>query len=198
MTPDRFARMIYVGEESVRQMLKAAEVHGAIAIVEGDWIIVKWRQYQSDESAPERMRRHRANQKERESVTDVTRNARNVTDVTTTETETETETISPLPPKGAELVLAKGLSLPFESLEFSAAWTDWVAYRKQIKKPLAEKTQVAQLAMLGKLNEPRAIGAIRLSIEKGWQGLFPDKAPAPPNMTPMEALNRRAQEILSR
>lgn len=99
MTPDRFARMIYVGEESVRQMLRAAEIHGSLAIIDNDWVIVKWSKYQGDETAAERMRRYRENRKARsvesagdDPVTDVTRNARNVTDVTGTETETETET----------------------------------------------------------------------------------------------------------
>lgn len=105
LNPDRFARMIYVGEEAVRQLLKAAELHGALSVDGSDWVIDKWRDYQGDEGASERMQRYRERQKsgrvepeECETVTGVTRNGRNVTDVTTTETETETETGNLPPP----------------------------------------------------------------------------------------------------
>lgn len=64
-SPEAFARMIYVGEEAVRQLLKAAEMHGALTVVEGDWLIVKWREYQGDESNAERQARFRENQKAR-------------------------------------------------------------------------------------------------------------------------------------
>lgn len=89
MTPDRFARMIYVGEESVRQMLNAAHMHGALAIIENDWVIAKWAQYQGDETGAERQRRFKENRKSRDG------NGGNalVTVVTATETVTETETI---------------------------------------------------------------------------------------------------------
>lgn len=86
MTPDRFARMIYVGEESVRQMLNAAEIHGALTVVENDWVIVKWAKYQGDETGAERQRRFKENRKASSG------NAGNalVTEVTATETVTET------------------------------------------------------------------------------------------------------------
>lgn len=64
-SPEAFARMIYVGEESIRQLLKAAEMHGALSVVEGDWIIVKWREYQCDENNANRQARFRENQKSR-------------------------------------------------------------------------------------------------------------------------------------
>ena len=96
MAPARFAHMIYVGEEAVRQMLNAAEAHGALKVVEGDWLIVKWMQYQGDEGNAARQARFRDNQKERGSNgSNALRN-----EVTTTLTETLTETINPLPPKG--------------------------------------------------------------------------------------------------
>lgn len=69
-SPEAFARMIYVGEEAVRQLLKAAEMHGALSVVEGDWLIVKWREYQGDESNAERQARFRENQKARSDATE--------------------------------------------------------------------------------------------------------------------------------
>ncbi len=97
MTPDRFARRIYVGEESVLQLLRAAEIGGALDIVDHDWMIANWDKYQKDETAAERMRRYRENKKsdsKQDHVTDVTRNERNVTDVTATKTKTKTVTIT--------------------------------------------------------------------------------------------------------
>lgn len=64
------------------------------------------------------------------------------------------------------------LTLPYEQ-PFSDAWDKWVAYRKQIKKPLSEMTMKEQLLMLsGWGSEENAIASINKSIAFGWQGLF--------------------------
>jgi hypothetical protein len=64
------------------------------------------------------------------------------------------------------------LTLPYEQ-PFSDAWDKWVAYRKQIKKPLSEMTMKEQLLMLsGWGSEQNAIASINKSIAFGWQGLF--------------------------
>ena len=64
------------------------------------------------------------------------------------------------------------LTLPYEQ-PFAEAWDKWVAYRKQIKKPLSEMTMKEQLLMLsGWGNEQNAIASINKSIAFGWQGLF--------------------------
>lgn len=64
------------------------------------------------------------------------------------------------------------LTLPYEQ-PFAEAWDKWVAYRKQIKKPLSEMTMKEQLLMLsGWGSEQNAIGSINKSIAFGWQGLF--------------------------
>ena len=42
----------------------------------------------------------------------------------------------------------KDIILPYHSQEFKDAWDKWLAYRKQIKKPLAPYTQMEQLKML--------------------------------------------------
>ena len=64
------------------------------------------------------------------------------------------------------------LTLPYEQ-PFADAWDKWVAYRKQIKKPLSEMTMKEQLLMLsGFGSEQNAIASINKSIAFGWQGLF--------------------------
>ena len=64
------------------------------------------------------------------------------------------------------------LTLPYEQ-PFAEAWDKWVAYRKQIKKPLSEMTMKEQLLMLsGWGSEQNAIASINKSIAFGWQGLF--------------------------
>jgi len=56
---------------------------------------------------------------------------------------------------------------------FKEAWEKWLAYRKQIKKPLGLFTQEEQLKMLaGWGNEGKSIASIHKSIAFGWQGLF--------------------------
>jgi hypothetical protein len=56
---------------------------------------------------------------------------------------------------------------------FKEAWDKWMAYRKQIKKPMGLFTQEEQLKMLaGWGNEGKCIASIQKSIAFGWQGLF--------------------------
>ncbi|USS54873.1 MULTISPECIES: helix-turn-helix domain-containing protein [Pseudomonas] len=53
-------------------------------------------------------------------------------------------------------------------------WADWCQHRKEIRKPLTAtscKQQAEDLA-----NHPNPDAVIKLSIGKGWTGLFPDSA----------------------
>ena len=64
------------------------------------------------------------------------------------------------------------------SPEFVAAWADWQQHRREIKHALTPMTAKRQLDMLYKLGSPAAACAtIRRSIERGWQGLFPEAVP---------------------
>lgn len=58
------------------------------------------------------------------------------------------------------------------SEQFQIAWSEWVAYRRQIKKKLPPPTISKQLAKLAKWGPTKAIQSIELSISNGWQGLF--------------------------
>jgi hypothetical protein len=64
------------------------------------------------------------------------------------------------------------VKLPFESEAFSKAWLSWIAYRKEIKKPIKESTIKAQWGEFAKWGEQKSIIAIQQSITHGWQGLF--------------------------
>jgi len=101
LNPIVAGRMWSLGEESVRQLLLAAEKHGAIRIEGQNWVVAKWPEYQSDSTAAERKRK----QREREKVTechDVSRVSQRVTvSSRETEKEKETENNPPKPPLGA-------------------------------------------------------------------------------------------------
>lgn len=68
---------------------------------------------------------------------------------------------NPLPP------IPEKLDAP----EFAEAWSDWMAYRREIKKPLTSHSLKAQLAKLSDWGVPRSVAAIRHTIAMGWQGL---------------------------
>lgn len=62
---------------------------------------------------------------------------------------------------------------PFESEAFKTTWSNWLTYRKQIKKPYRSLlSQQAALKNLAKYPEGTAIEMIETSIGNGWQGIF--------------------------
>lgn len=61
--------------------------------------------------------------------------------------------------------------------DFPAKFSQWIEYRKAIKKPLAQQTCDTQLKTFVKWGPARAIAAIEHTIGKGWQGLVePDNS----------------------
>lgn len=52
-------------------------------------------------------------------------------------------------------------------------WDQWIKYRKEVKKPLKPSTIALQIKNLSKYQEIHK-EVILKSIEKGWQGLFPE------------------------
>lgn len=73
--------------------------------------------------------------------------------------------------KNQEPILLQ-IELPFQSSEFSQLWEDWKSYRKEIKKPLSERSQKMQLQEISKMGEQGAMQAIKQSIANGYQGIF--------------------------
>ena len=108
--PIAASRMWFVGEESVRQLLLAAQESGALLVEGGYWQIEKWKDYQGDNTAAARQERFRNKQKEAavpqqeaevEPETPINSNGSNAL-LTPTETETLTNTLNPpiIPPGG--------------------------------------------------------------------------------------------------
>lgn len=63
-----------------------------------------------------------------------------------------------------------------ETEAFKAAWSDWLAYRRESKLgKWKDRTVKAKLAEMASWGEAVAIESIRSSIANGWQGLFEPK-----------------------
>lgn len=61
--------------------------------------------------------------------------------------------------------------LPIDSTQqFIEAWTEWVDFRKEIKKKLTKLSAKRQITFL--INQPEPIKCINQSIQNGWTGLF--------------------------
>jgi 5-formyltetrahydrofolate cyclo-ligase len=63
--------------------------------------------------------------------------------------------------------------LPHTSAAWAEAWADWIAFRKEIKKPLTPTSVKKQAKFLHAMSEADAIACLEQSIRNGWQGLFP-------------------------
>lgn len=97
------------------------------------------------------------------------------TDTAAQETETEEEAKAEEETKTKQkhkTASAEPLVLPFDSVEFSTVWGEWLQYRHEAKKKLTVSTAKKQLAMLGARPEKIAIAMINQSIQNGWQGIF--------------------------
>lgn len=105
----RLAAIMDVDCGDLQELWDAGLEDGALRVTDVTLELTSWDHYQSDETAAERMRRHRSKLNlEAHTVEPVTRNATAVTAVTVT--ETETETVSPLlatlvPPRGTGRVI---------------------------------------------------------------------------------------------
>lgn len=67
------------------------------------------------------------------------------------------------------------LPAALDTPDFRAAWTEWLAYRREAKFQLwRDRTVKAKLGELAEIGSERAIAAIRKSIANGWKGIFPD------------------------
>ena len=71
---------------------------------------------------------------------------------------------------------------------FRQAWAKWIAYRKEIGKPLRQTGTAETLEKFVQLGQSAAIAMIEQSILSGWQGLFPSSSREPQNST---SLNHR-------
>ena len=59
---------------------------------------------------------------------------------------------------------------------FLDAWRDWIAARREKRRPLTKRAVDEQLKQLAEVGSDAAVKAIRKSIANDWQGLFPKQA----------------------
>ncbi|WP_291813984.1 hypothetical protein, partial [Limnobacter sp.] len=99
------------------------------------------------------------------------------------------DTLTPLnsPPIVPPRWTVDGKDLPseLETNRFRSAWVSWLEYRKEIRKPMRERTQQMQLKKLTAMGHDGAIASIEQSIAHGWVGLFEPKQ----NVTPIKNEN---------
>lgn len=70
--------------------------------------------------------------------------------------------------KSKIIIIPDSLNFP----DFISVWESWKTFRKQLKKPLTDKSIEAQLKQLATDGKDIAIKKIEQSIANGWQGLF--------------------------
>ena len=63
-----------------------------------------------------------------------------------------------------------------DTSEFRAVWADWLADRRDRRKPVTERAAQQQLANLAAVGPVAAAACVRASIANGWAGLFLEKA----------------------
>ena len=79
----------------------------------------------------------------------------------------------PNPPRGNSVVVFPP-ELDFD--ECRAAWSEWIAYRRESKKPLKVVSQQKQLKQWADRGSARFVAAINHSIAQGYQGLYEPKS----------------------
>jgi hypothetical protein len=80
--------------------------------------------------------------------------------------EADKDDFSPLDPPG-------GFPAVLDTPEFRAAWSEWCAHRRDIRKKLTARAVKQQLTDLAIAGPAAAVEAIHSSIRNGYQGLFP-------------------------
>ena len=78
------------------------------------------------------------------------------------------------PPKPESKFKAEDAEIPatLSSPDFVAAWADWCAYKRERKQTLTRQTAKAQIKEMDKWGATLAVDRIRLSILRGWTGVF--------------------------
>lgn len=93
-------------------------------------------------------------------------------DTQTQETEAITEEEEETKPEVKQAATRILGVLPFESVDFSIAWNEWLQFRTELKKKITPSTAKKQLKFLGARAEIQAIAILNQSITNGWTGLF--------------------------
>lgn len=154
-----------------------------IETVDGGWIILNHRKYRDKMSADERREYLRIKQQEHRERCQ--RGVNSGFDKSTMSTHPEAEaeaeaeanrgSTPPTPPPRSKKSLDVQIPESLKTDEFETAWTEWVEFRRQLKKPLTALGAAKQLKKLAELPVSEAVAIIEQSIANGWQGLFPLK-----------------------
>ena len=78
------------------------------------------------------------------------------------------------PPKPKSKFKAEDAEIPatLSTPEFTEAWADWCSYRRELRQTLSRQTAKAQIKEMDKWGASLAVDRIRLSILRGWTGVF--------------------------
>jgi uncharacterized protein YdaU (DUF1376 family) len=109
------------------------------------------------------------------------------------ETKNQNQVIPPTPPAGGKgFDWFADLPAGLDCSEFRAAWTNWVAYRKSIKRPLTLASAPAAFKKALEVGVPAAIKGFETSMANGWQAAFPTSPTTP--QKPDHRAEKRSRE----
>lgn len=141
-----------------------------VGLIDKNWQPSGWntRQYISDNSTP-RVSKHRKTKKTGNVASAFQKRSCNAPD---TDTDTDTDK-PPLPPEGEVFVLPKSVD--------PAAWAEFEAHRKEIRKPLTDLARTKNANVLALLTKEQQRISVDESIRNRWTGVFPPKGAAAPS-----------------
>jgi len=170
--PETAARMWGLGAESIRQLIKAAELHGALSIEGHDWVVIKWASYQGDPTAAKRQAKFKSK------PTQVQGNGDNaLPTVSNTEKEKEKEKDTEKTPKASvRLTPLSLLPIEFQTPEIAEAYKRYDRMRIEKKiRPWTATTVKERAAQWGQCEPSQVLAALQKSVSNGWQGVFPER-----------------------
>lgn len=142
----------------------------ASGLINGDWHPKNWekRQFVTDHSAAERMRKYRERHRDVTVTSRVTKS-----DVLDTESEAETDSEAEKNKKAADAAVVLHESLPRDT------WDEWLAHRREKRLPMSPRALKTQLKLLARYDTETQRDIIEASINSSWSGLFAPKGKQP-------------------
>ena len=137
------------------------------------------RQRPSDRSA-ERTREWRERRLNTSDVTETSQKRHCDTPEAEAEAEAEAEGGTPLPPVRTAITARNHTATPTQDDVIPAgvdphAWSEFVAHRREIKKPLTSRSAEANAKILRAMNPTQQRESVNASVSNGWRGIFAPK-----------------------
>jgi predicted phage replisome organizer len=174
-TSEMLSKIFRRKKSLVDEAIKTFQKFGMIEIVDGVTTIPKWNEHQSlqgFDKKKEYMREYMKEYRSKQNVKLTKANSKANVSSIEREEEKEVKNISPYnPPKG------KPTYYPNDE-KLDQAFSDYVAMRKFIKKPMSNRAVELAIEKLNKLSggdNDLAIEILNQSTSNSWQGLFPLK-----------------------